>query len=178
MTTIARITTAALFATLALTSACGDKAGADGAKDWSAATLNAQTVTLGGTKVSWTIPDGLSKDEDLSNDTSIKMKSELGAPSIGLKKESIPPSSLATAVNTVGFVFGKGGETLEQREDAGRYVVVLADAKKNNLMVAHFIPTPAGVFQCQVAQHISSGVPNFDASVAKFHEICNSVKAE
>ena len=75
-------------------------------------------------------------------------------------------------------MFGKGGETLEQREDGGRFVVALADAEKHRLMVAHFIPTDGGVFQCLVSQSNSGGVPNFDGSLAKFHEICNSVKAE
>ncbi len=179
MKTIARITTAAILATtLSLTTSCKDESEGGDAEDWSAAALKPQTVTLGGTSVSWSIPEGLSKDDMLSDENSVTMKSTLGAPSVDLKKESLPPASLAAAANTVGFVFGKGGETLEQREDAGRFVIVLADGKKHRLMVAHFIPTSAGVFQCQVSQSKSGGIPNFDASLAKFHEICNSVKAE
>jgi len=177
MKTILRLTTTALFAaTLSLSlAACSDEGGP---KDWSAATLKAQTVTLGGTNVSWSVPDGLTKDTDFSSDTSIKLGSELGAPSVGLKKESIPPKDLEAAVNSTGFLFGKNGETLEQREDEGRYVVVIADGEKHRLMVAHYITTGAGVFQCLVSQSNSGGIPNFDASLAKFHEICNSVKAE
>ncbi|MFV8749728.1 hypothetical protein ACNOYE_04145 [Nannocystaceae bacterium ST9] len=177
MKTIARITTAVLLATtLSLTASCKGEGG--GAEDWSAAALKAQTLTLGGASVSWSIPDGLSKDDMLSDENSVTMKSTLGAPSVSLKKESIPPSTLDSAANTVGFVFGKGAETLEQREDAGRFVIALADGEKHRLMVAHFIPTKAGMFKCQVSQSKSGGIPNFDASLAKFHEICNSVKSE
>lgn len=180
MKTIARITTAAILAaTLSLTSSCKDGGGEGGdAEDWSAAALKPQTVTLGGTNLSWSIPEGLSKDDALSDEDSVKLGSTLGAPSINLKKESIPPASLATAVDTVGFLFGKDRETLDQREDAGRFVVVLADSDKHRLMVVHFIPTKSGVFQCRVSQSKSGGIPNFDGSLAKFHEICNSVKAE
>lgn len=181
MTTIARITTALLLATTLSSTACkGTGAGSSeaNAEDWSSASLTAQTVTLDGTTLSWTIPEGLTKDDLLSDERKVAMKGSLSAPSATLKKETIPPTTLANAVESTSFIFGKEGEVLDQREDVGRFVVVIADGDKHRLMVTHFIPTKSGVFQCQISQARSAGVPNFDASLAKFHEICSSVKAE
>lgn len=182
MTTIARITTALLLATTLSSTACkGEGAGGSeaNAEDWSSASLTAQTVTLDGTKLSWTIPEGLTKDDLLSDERKVAMKGgSLSAPSATLKKETIPPTTLANAVEFTSVIFGKESEVLDQREDAGRFVVVIANGNKHRLMVTHFIPAKAGVFSCQISQARSAGVPNFDASLAKFHEICNSVKAE
>lgn len=181
MTTIARLTTALFLATTLSSTACkgGSESGGEAdAEDWSSATLTAQSVTLAGTKLAWSIPGGLTRDDLLSDENKLAMQSTLSAPKVYLKKEVIPPTTLASAVDFSIGIFGKDAETIEQREDAGRFVVVLADGDKHRLMVTHYIPLASGVFQCQVSQARSAGVPNFDASLAKFHEICNSVKAE
>jgi len=164
----------ALFSTTLLLTACKDKGGSDGT-DWATVALASQTATLGGVSVSWKVPEGLSKDEALSNDTRITFKGKMGEPSVSLKHASIPATSLDSAVNSAGFLFGKEGETLEQKERDDRFVVVLANAKKSKLLVAHYIKSGETSLECVVSQMTNDGVPTFDATVARFHEICDSV---
>lgn len=167
-----------LFSTTLLFTACKDKGGSEG-KDWTTVALTEQTVTLGGLSVSWKMPEGLAKDETLSSDTRMTFKSgELGDPSVSLKTGGIPPTSLDSAVQSAGFLFGKGGETIEQTERDGRFVVVLANDKKSKLLVAHYMKIGDEKLECVVSQMTNDGVPNFDASVARFHEICDSVAAK
>ena len=61
----------ALFSTTLLFTACKDKDGAGSGADWTTVALAAQTVTLGGVSVSWKVPEGLGKDEALSNEAMI-----------------------------------------------------------------------------------------------------------
>jgi hypothetical protein len=165
----------ALFSTTLLFTACKDKDGSGGT-DWTTVALTEQTVTLDGASVSWKVPDGLAKDEALSNDKRISLKSgKMGDPSVSLKAGGIPPTSLDSAVNSAGFVFGKDGETIEQTERDGRFVVVLANDKKSKLLVAHYLKAGEVGLECTVSQMTNDGVPNFEASVARFHEICDSV---
>ncbi|MFO7564757.1 MAG: hypothetical protein R6X02_19085 [Enhygromyxa sp.] len=167
-----------LFSTTLLFTACKKDGGIE-AKDWTTVALTEQSVTLGGVSVSWKVPEGLTKDEDLSSDTSISLKSgEMGDPSVSLKVGGIPPTSLDRAVNSAGFLFGQGGETLEQTERDGRFVVVLANDKKNKLLVAHYIKAGETALECVISQMTNDGVPDFEASVARFHEICDSVAVE
>lgn len=167
-----------LFSTTLLFTACKGKGGSEGT-DWTTVALTEQTVTLGGTSVSWKVPEGLSKDETLSNDTRISLESgKTGDPKVSLKAGGIPPTDLAGAVNSAGFLFGKGGETLEQTERDGRFVVVLANDKKSKLLVAHYLEAGEVGLECVVSQMTNDGVPNFDASVARFHEVCDSVAAK
>jgi hypothetical protein len=168
----------ALFSTLVSLTACkGQGAGSEGT-DWTTVALTAQTATLGGVSVSFKAPEGLAKDEALSSDARITLNSDkLGNPSVSVK-QGIAPTDLAGAVNATGFLFGKGSETLEQTERDGRFVVVLANDKKTKLMVAHYIKTNANGLECVVSQMTNDGVPKFEATVARFHEICDSVAVQ
>lgn len=165
----------ALFSTTLLLTACKDKGGGSDGTDWATVALASQTATVGGVAVTLKVPEGLSKDDALSNDTRVSFKGKTGEPSVSLKHASIPAKDLDSAVNSAGFLFGKEAETLEQKERDDRFVVVLANAKKSKLLVAHYIKSGEASFECVVSQMTNDGVPTFDATVARFHEICDSV---
>lgn len=166
----------ALLSTALLLPACK---GDSDAKDWSATPLSSQTANVGGVEVSWQVPEGLSKDAALSNDSRVTLKSaDMGAPSVSLKKGLGPTTDLAAAANSAGFVFGSGGETIEQAERDGRFVVTLANAKRTKVLVAHYFATDAAALECVVSQSVSEPLAKFDETVARFHEICDSVKVQ
>ena len=161
---------------LTLGASCSDDGGGAADINWSAAALTPQTVELGGVSVRWSLPEGLKKDPDLSSETKLNMQGEeLSAPRVFLKKASIPATKLENAAATTGALFGKDSETLEKVERDGRFVIVLSNADRSRLMVSHYVQTESAAFECVASQRKKGGIADFDALLAKFHEICGSV---